>query len=176
MSFKPLDQVSDLFFAIGDAVHAAGLGVDVANYDDWDGSSGHATVLIEFERTVPSTRQNDGRYAHDLTVTLHAVVGRFRKHAALEAVNLATCLERLADNNRWGFRGRNCEPPRELHSGPSIFQGGTDGYDAWGCTFKQIVTPGEPPAEVVLSSAPLVAFSWQVDDLDRVDNYHQLET
>lgn len=175
MSFKTLNQVSDLFFAIGETIHAAGLGVDVANYDEWDGTVRHATVLIELERTTPGVKQNDGRYTHAVTVSLHAVVGRFRKHAALEAVNLATCLERLADCNRWGFHGRNCEMPCEQRSGPSIFQRGTDGYDAWAVSFKQIVTPGEPPAEILLNSAPLVAFSWQVDDLDNPENYHQLE-
>ncbi|HCE6978406.1 TPA: hypothetical protein NHP34_006055 [Pseudomonas aeruginosa] len=176
MPYRPLNQVSDLFFAIGDAIHAAGLGVDVANYDDFDGTVGHAKVLIELERTTPGVKQNDGRSTHAVTVTLHAVVGRWRKHAALEAANLATCLERLADNNRWGFHGRNCEPPCELHSGPSMFQRGADGYDAWGATFKQVVTPGEPPAEIRLNAAPLVAFSWRVDDLDNPENYHQLET
>jgi hypothetical protein len=64
MPFKPLNQVSDLFFAIGDAIHAAGLGVDVANYDEFDGTVRHATVLIELERTAPGVRQNDGRYVN----------------------------------------------------------------------------------------------------------------
>ena len=175
MPFKTLNQVSDLFFAIGEAIHAAGLGVDVANYDEWDGTVRHATVLIELERTTPGVKQNDGRYTHAVTVSLHAVVGRFRKHAALEAGNLATCLGRPADCNRWGFHGRNCEMPCEQRSGPSMFQRGTDGYDAWAATFKQVVTPGEPPAEILLNSAPLVAFSWQVDDLDNPEDYHQLE-
>lgn len=176
MSFRALNQVSDLFFAIGDAIHAAGLGVDVANYDDWDGKVRHASVLIELERTTPAVRQNDGRYTHAVTVTLHAVVGRWRKHSALEAVNLATCLERLADRNRWGFHGRNCEQPCEMRSGPSMFQRGADGYDAWGATFQQVVTPGEPPAEILLNTAPLVAYSWQVADLDNPESFHQLET
>jgi len=175
MPLKVLNQVSDLFFAIGEAVHAAGLGVNVANYDEWDGKVGDATVLIELERTTPSVRQNDGRYTHAVTVTLHAVVAGFRKFSALEATNLATCLERLADCNRWGFIGRCCEVPREMHSGPSIFQRGAQGYDAWGVTFKQVVTPGEPPTEILLNSAPLVAYSWQVDDLDNPANYQPLE-
>ncbi|MFG9976344.1 hypothetical protein ACG3QR_31800, partial [Pseudomonas aeruginosa] len=68
MPYRPLNQVSDLFFAIGDAIHAAGLGVDVANYDDFDGSVGHAKVLIELERTTPGVKQNDGRSTHTVTV------------------------------------------------------------------------------------------------------------
>lgn len=176
MSFRPLEQVSDLFFAIGDAIHAAGLGVDVANYDDWDGKVRDAVVLVEIERTTPlAERQNDGRYSHDVAVTLHAVVAGWRKFAALEATNLATCLERLADRNRWGFNGRNCEPPRNLHSGPSIFQNGANGYSAWGATFEQILTPGEPPQELTLSTPPLV--SWRVEgegDLEDPENYRPL--
>jgi hypothetical protein len=178
MSSRPLNQLSDLFFAIGDAIHAAGLGVNVANYDEFDHTVGHATVLIELERTAPGVRQNDGRYVHNVTVTLHAVVSRFRKHSALEAANLATALERLADCNRWGLPGRQCDLPCELHSGPSMFQRGTDGYDAWAATFRQALAIGDVEPEVVLNTAPQVAYSWQVASdggLDDPANYHPLE-
>lgn len=170
MSSRPLNQVSDLFFAIGDAIHAAGLGVDVANYDEFDGKIGHASVLIEIERTSPGTRQNDGRYVHVVTVTLHAVVGRFRKFSALEATNLATVLERLADLNRWGFSGRQCDIPADLHSGPSIFQKGDDGYDAWGVTFRQGLAPGpsRAPEDPVIKMPPFV--QWRVDDFGPLDD------
>lgn len=174
MSSRPLNQLSDLFFAIGDAVHAAGLGVSVANYDEFDGKVGDATVLIDLERTTPATRQNDGRYVHDVTVTLHAVVARWRKYSNLEAVNLATALERLADCNRWGFHGRQCNYPEDLHSGPSIFQGGDNGYDAWGVTFRQRLAIGEVEPEPTLNTAPLVAFTWRVDPDDPA-NYQPLE-
>ena len=172
---RPMNNVSDLFFAIGDAIHAAGLGVDVANYDEFDGKIGDASVLIEFERTTPRTRSNDGRYVHLMTVTLHAVVGRFRKFPALEAVNLATVLERLADNNRWCFSGRQCDLPEDMHSGPSIFQKGADGYDAWGVTFRQAIAPGPDklPEDPVIGGAPLVA--WRVSDFDDPAQYDRLE-
>lgn len=174
-SKRPLNQVSDLFFAIGDTIHAAGLGVDVANYDEWDGKVRDAVVLVEIERTAPAVKQPDGRYTHEVTVNLHAVVAGWRKFAALEAANLATCLERLADCNRWGFYGRNCDHPQGLHSSPSMFQRGGEGYNAWAANFRQQLTPGEPPAEVRLNTAPLVAFAWRVDDLDNPDNYVPLE-
>lgn len=164
MPFKPLNQVSDLFFAIGDAIHAAGLGVDVANYDDFDGTVRHATVLIELERTTPAVKQNDGRYVHAVTVTLHGVVGRWRKHAALEAVNLATCLERLADSNRWGFQGRFCGLPEDMRSGPSMFQRGSDGYDAWAVTFRQSLAIGTDRALPEFGEAPsATAEVWQIE-------------
>ncbi|EMW3876299.1 hypothetical protein ABLT12_28595 [Pseudomonas aeruginosa] len=174
MSSRPLNQLSDLFFAIGDAVHAAGLGVSVANYEEFDGKVGDATVLIELERTTPATRHNDGRYVHDVSVTLHAVVARWRKYANLEAINLATALERLADCNRWGFHGRQCNYPEDLHSGPSIFQRGAEGYDAWGVTFRQRLAIGEVEPEPTLNTAPLVAFTWRVDPDDPA-NYQPLE-
>lgn len=178
MSSRPLNQLSDLFFAIGEAIHAAGLGVDVANFDDFDGLTGHAQVLIELERTTPGTKQNDGRYVHNVSVTLHAVVARWRKFSALEAANLATALERLADCNRWGFAGRQCNLPEDLHSGPSMFQRGADGYDAWSATWRQGLAIGEVEPEIILNGAPLVAYSWQVAsiaDLDDPTNYQPLE-
>ncbi|RMO79775.1 hypothetical protein ALQ33_200196 [Pseudomonas syringae pv. philadelphi] len=178
MSFRPLNNVSDLFFAIGDAIHAAGMGVNVANYEEFDGEVGDATVLIEIERTGPAIRGNDGRYAHLVTVTLHAVVSRFRKYAVLEAMNLSTCLERLADCNRWGFRGIQCQHPEDMHSGPSIFREGQGGYEAWGCTFKQKLAPGPdkvPEDPVMLQPGmPKVAETWRVDDIDDPEKYEKL--
>lgn len=137
MSSRPLNKPSDLFFAIGDAIHAAGLGVSVSNYDDFEGMVSDAQVLIELERTAPGEMNNDGRPVHRVTVTLHAVVSKARPFSSLEAANLATALERLATHNRWGFSGRQCDLPENLRSGPSIFQRGATGYDAWGCTFIQ---------------------------------------
>lgn len=164
-SRRPLNQVSDLFFAIGDTIHAAQLGVDVANYDEWDGKVGDAVVLIELERTSPAARQQDGRQSHSVKVTLHAVVAGWRKFSALEAANLATVLERLADANRWGFHGRNCDLPTGLNSGPSMFQRGGEGYNAWAASFDQVLTPGEPRDEPVYPSAALqLLASWRVDD------------
>lgn len=177
MSFRPLNNPSDLFFAIGDAIHAAGLGVDVANYDEFDGTVRDATVLIELERTAPATKKNDGRYVHEYTVTLHAVVARWRKFSALEATNLSAALERLADDNRWGFHGSQCQYPRDIHSGPSIFNQGRDGYDAWGCTFRQAIAPGphKLPDDPAVAGMPLVAESWRVDNMDDPTQYRPLE-
>jgi len=177
MPSRPLNQLSDLFFAIGDAIHAAGLGVSVDNYDDFDGRVGHATVLIEIERTTPGERQNDGRYVHVVTVTLHAVVSRFRKHANLEAINLATALERLADCNRWGLPGRQCDLPADLHCGPSMFQRGADGYEAWSATFRQGLAIGYVEPEILLNTAPQVVWQIADNDVDTSDpaNYQTLE-
>lgn len=163
MSSRQLNSVSDLFFAIGDAIHAAGLGVAVSNYDDFSGEVGDAEVLIEIERTAPGIKQNDGRHVHQVSVTLHAVVARWRKFPALEAMNLATVLARLADSNRWKLPGRQCDLPDRIHCGPSIFQKGRDGYEAWGCSFTQglAIGPDLTPEDPVIGGFPLVA--WRVD-------------
>ena len=108
---RPLANPADLFFAIGDTLLELIPEVTVGNYDEFDKPVGDATVLIEFERTMPATRGTDGRYAHDLAITLHAVVARWRRWAPLEAVNLATVIERIVDDNRWSLPPGQCEPP-----------------------------------------------------------------
>lgn len=181
MSSRQLNNVSDLFFAIGDAIHAAGFGVSVSNYDEFGGLVGDAEVLIEIERTGPGVKQNDGRHVHDVSVTLHCVVARWRKHAPLEAMNLATALERLVDSNRWGLPGRQCDLPDRMRCSPSIFQQGKGGYEAWGCSFNQRLAIGadRSPEDPVIGGLPLVA--WKVPDegdqtdLANPDQYRQLE-
>ncbi|WP_122516779.1 hypothetical protein [Pseudomonas viridiflava] len=169
MSLRPLEKVSDLFFAIGDAIQAARLGVSVGNYDDFEGLIGDAQVLIEFERTSPGSRNNDGKLVHAVTVTLHAVISRARKFSSLEAANLTTALERLATDNRWGF-GRHADLPQNMRSGPSIFQRGATGYDAWGCTFVQnlAIGPERPMPDPGTGRRPPVGdevpMIWQVNE------------
>lgn len=176
MPSRPLDKVSDLFFAIGDAILAADIGVNVGNYDDFAGLVGDATVLIELEGTAPADRANDGRLGHQITVTLHGVVAKWREHAALEAANLATLLERLATDNRWGLPGRQCSLPRDLRSGPSMFQTGAEGYDAWAASFTQTIYLGhELEEDPTITAMPLAAFSWQVTSLDDPAQYRPLE-
>ncbi|MEC8917765.1 MAG: hypothetical protein VX796_09115 [Pseudomonadota bacterium] len=176
-STRPLAAPSDLFFAIGDALLAEIPEIAVGNYDEFDTPERDATVLIEFERTRPATRGNDGRYAHDFTITLHAVVGRWRRWAPLEAVNLATAVERVVDSNRWGLPSNQCDPPdpETMHNSPSIFQTGKHGYEAWGVTFNQTIYLGESwaPEDPVTVAAPLVAHAWQVDTSDP-GNYQPL--
>lgn len=160
MSSRVLDKPSDLFFAIGDAILAADLGVDVGNYDDFSGVVGDATVLIEIERNGSGNRANDGRAAHDLTISLHGVVARWRAHSPLEAVNLASLLKDLATDNRWGLPGLQCDIPRNVEAVPSMFSTGESGYNAWAATFTQTVYIGQP-----LLDEPVITTSgraWEV--------------
>lgn len=176
MSSRELVNLSDLFFAIGDTIIAAGLGVQVGNYNDFSGKVSDATVLIEIERTTPARRGTDGRKGHRVTVTLHAVVARWRQHCELEATNLATCLERLATDNRWGLPGRQCGLPEDQGSGPSFFEKGANGYSAWATSFVQWISIGpELLEDPTVSGAPLVAYSWQVTDFSDAAQYEQLE-
>ncbi|RON16045.1 hypothetical protein [Pseudomonas frederiksbergensis] len=181
MSSRQLNNVSDLFFAIGDAIHGAGLGVSVSNYDEFGGEVGDAEVLIEIERTGPGVKLADGRHVHNVSVTLHAVVARWRKFAPLEAMNLATALERLVDSNRWGLPGRQCDLPENMHCSPSIFQQGKGGYEAWGCSFTQRLGIGRvrTPEDPVIGGMPLIAWRMPDDDnppdLSDPDQYKPLE-
>ena len=156
MSSRVLDKPSDLFFAIGDAILAADLGVDVGNYDDFSGVVGDATVLIEIERDGHGRRASDGRAAHDLTISLHGVVARWRAHSPLEAVNLASLLKDLATDNRWGLPGAQCDIPRNVEAVPSMFSTGESGYNAWAATFTQTIYIGQP-----LLDDPVISPAWR---------------
>ena len=175
MSSRVLNNPSDLFFAIGDAILAADFGVQVGNYNDFSGKVGDATVLIELENTLSAPRAPDGRKSHVVTVTLHAVVARWREHANLEATNLATLLERLATDNRWGLPPLQCGLPEQLASGPTMFESSADGYDAWGVNFQQRISIGEVMFDdPVVRGMPLVARTWEVN-VDDPTQYKPLE-
>lgn len=170
-----LNNPSDLFFAIGDDLIEKIPEISVGNYDEFDEPIGDAMVLIEFERTMPAIRGRDGRYAHSFAVTLHAVVGRWRRWAPLEATNLAAIIERIADNNRWALPPDQVDPPEDMHSSPSIFKSGERGYEAWGVNFRQTIYLGESWAiEDPITTAPAgIAYAWQVD-IDDPANYQTL--
>lgn len=159
-----LDNPSDLFFAIGEAIMASVPAVDVGNYDEFDDSLKDASVLIEFERAMPAIRDNSGRYAHRYAITLHCVVGRWRRWAPLEAINLASVVERIADANGWGLPGHQIDMPEDLHTSPSIFKNGAQGYEAWGVSFNQTIYLGESllPDDPIVSGV-MIANQWQVD-------------
>ncbi len=79
MSYRALEQPSDLFDAIRDTLLDRVQAIRVGNYDEFgsavvggDGINGE--VLIEFERATPTDRWPDGRYGYDYAITLHCVV------------------------------------------------------------------------------------------------------
>jgi hypothetical protein len=169
-------QPSDLYDAIATtlAVRLAD-GVTISGYAEFGETLvSDAMVLIEFEQTSPATRSHDGRYCHQYDITLHAVVGRQRKRAALESINLAASIERVTDGNLWELPSQQIDRPENLRSGPSLFQVGSDGYEAWGVSFRQRIYLGPS----LLDDDPVVREVWmsigsQVD-ADSNDSYEKI--
>lgn len=147
MSSAPpeLASVPQYFDAIADAIRAGTYITEVANYEDFDDQVADGAVLIEFETAGHADTNHEGRFGHRLTVTLHCVMSRARPRASLDAADLALAMQRLVDNNRWGFSPRQVKAPTDIRSEPSMFKAdtsGTGGYDAWGCSFEQIIHLG----------------------------------
>jgi len=179
MSSRRLDRLSDLFFAVGDAILAQGWGLKVGNYNDFNFEQevGDGTILIELEGSRQVVRSAEGRKGHRVRVTLHAVVGRWRENANLEAGNLAAELQNLADDNRWGLPGRQCLPPEEITTGPSMYSEGKGGYEAWAASFWQTIYLGPSLLEEdpVITGMPLFARTWEVSNIDDPTQYTPLE-
>ncbi|TOE71994.1 hypothetical protein CGJ36_22635 [Vibrio parahaemolyticus] len=155
-----LKQPSDLYDAIQAELESRLADeVIVASYADFgDVQVVDAMVLIEFEQTSPATRGHDGRYCHQYDITLHAVVGRQRQRAELEAINLAAAIERVTDENLWGLPYQQVDRPENIRSAPSMFKVGSDGYDAWGVSFRQRIYLGAS----LLDDDPVVREVWTV--------------
>lgn len=139
-----LNQPSDLYDAIQAGLeNRLAQGVTVASYADFgEVEVVDAMVLIEFEQSSPATRGHDGRYCHQYDIVLHAVVGRHRRRAELEAINLSAAIERVVDESIWGLPQQQVEAPENIRSGPSMFKAGSDGYEAWGVGFCQRIYLG----------------------------------
>lgn len=182
MSYRQLSQPSDLFDAIAAVLLERINDISVDNYDDFGsaepGRAGTgAEILIEFERTTPADRAPDGRYGYEYAITLHCVVGRHRHRAALEAVNLAAVVQRVATDALWGLPVDQAKRPEQLRAEPSFFKEGAHGYDAWGVSFTQCVAlgPSLAPEDPVTTSMPKAV--WSVDgvpDVDDAANYRPL--
>ena len=155
-----MQQPSDFYDAIRGTLESR-LSDDVAveSYADFgEVEVVDAMVLIEFEKSEPATRGHDGRYCHQYDITLHAVVGRQRQRAELEAINLAAAIERVADENLWGLPYQQVDRPENISSAPSIFKTGSDGYEAWGVSFRQRIYLGAS----LLDDDPVVREVWMV--------------
>ncbi|MCW6036821.1 hypothetical protein K4A83_11185 [Spirulina subsalsa FACHB-351] len=171
MSFRPLEQPSDLFDAIRAVLLERIRDIHVGNYDDFGadeagrvGTGGE--ILIEFERTTPGERAPDGRYGYEYAITLHCVVGRHRHRAALEAVNLAAVVQRVATDALWGLPVDQIKRPEQLRAEPSFYKQGANGYDAWGVSFNQRITLGPNLAEEdpQVGTGPGALVSWAASD------------
>lgn len=146
MSLAVIEQPSEVFDGIADTLMARIAGITIGNYDEFNGVTGDAMVLIEFEQSSPAKHSNDGRPGSRYRITLHGVVAKRRRRAPLEAVNLTNALQRVVSakaDHRWGFSHRAIAAPENVSSAPSMFAGGEHGYEAWGVSFEQVVYMGE---------------------------------
>jgi hypothetical protein len=183
MSFRPLEQPSDLFDAIRAVLLERIRDIHVGNYDDFGAAeAGRAgtggEILIEFERTTPAERAPDGRYGYEYAITLHCVVGRHRHRAALEAVNLAAVVQRVATDALWGLPVDQIKRPEQLRAEPSFYKQGANGYDAWGVSFNQRITLGPSLAEEDPITVAMPGIAWKVDndlDVDDEASYQPLD-
>lgn len=55
------------------------------------------TILIQWEDGHPGQRQNDGRYNHSFMLTAHCIIPKGYPNAVLQALDLATEVERLLE-------------------------------------------------------------------------------
>jgi len=168
-----MKQPSDLYDAILNTLQQRlADGVTVVSYADFgEVELFDAMVLIEFEQSSSATRGHDGRFCHQYDITLHAVVGRHRQRAELEAINLSAAIERVIDENLWGLPSTQIDLPENIKSAPSIFKAGSDGYDAWGVSFNQRIYLGAS----LLDDDPIVREVWvatlpkDADDINQYD-------
>lgn len=176
MSYRALNQPSDLFDAIRAVLLDRLQGVRVDNYDDFGSvetglNSTDGEILIEFERSLPTERWPDGRFGYDYAITLHCVVGRQRHRAGLDAINLAAAVQRVATDALWGLPVDQVKRPEQLSAEPSFFKDGANGYEAWGVSFRQCISLGPSLAEEdpVTTAMPGIAWLSRDPELDPLD-------
>lgn len=169
-----LNQPSDFYDAIADELaRRLAAGVAVKSYGDFSPAEAiDATVLIEFGEIAPAPRSHDGRTGHQCEITLHAVMGRQRQRAELDAINLAAALQQVVNENLWQLPYRQVDTPRDIQADPSLFKAGAEGYEAWGVRFRQCIYLGPS----LLEDDPVVRDVWlavtppaDVDDPDQYD-------
>lgn len=170
-----MNNPSDLHAAIEKTLKARlSDEVRVKSYADFEAVElCEAQVLIEFESSDPAPRGNDGRYGHTYHLTIHGVIARSRKNAALEAVNMAAAIERVTEDNLWGLAPVQIDFPQRIQAAPSLFKQGDNGFEAWGVSFSQTIYLGQP----LLEMDPLIKQIWAVtteDNIDESDNYEAI--
>ena len=73
-------------------------GLAIEAYDEWGKVEITApTILLQWEDEHPGQRQNDGRYNHQFMITAHCVIPKAIQNAYLQALDLASEVERLLE-------------------------------------------------------------------------------
>ena len=165
-----IEKPSQLFIAIAETLRTTVPGLRAGTLQDFDGIGDQPWVLIAFERDAPGNRANDGRIAHDLTVSMQVVL----PGTALAACDLASELKHLVVNNRWNLPGDQCDLPMNIEGIASTFTHEARAYNAWTLSFTQTLYLGPTLLEDPLG-IPKFARTWEVSDIDDPAQYTALE-
>ncbi|MBT2295458.1 hypothetical protein [Pseudomonas fluorescens] len=165
-----IEKPSQLFTAIAETLRTTIPGLRAGTLQDFDGVGDQPWVLITFERDAPGNRANDGRIAHDLTVSMQVVL----PGTALAACDLASELKHLVVNNRWNLPGDQCDLPMNIEGIASTFIHETRAYNAWTLSFTQTLYLGPTLLEDPLG-IPKFARTWEVANIDDPAQYTALE-
>ena len=85
-------------------------GLAIESYDEWGKVEiTGPTILIQWEDGHPGERQKDGRYNHQFMLTAHCIIPKGQPNALLQALDLATEVERLLER-RALFKEPAAEP------------------------------------------------------------------
>lgn len=146
MSSIEIKWPSDYYRAIKNTlISRLGMDFSIQDYDSFTNIELiDRQVLIEFERSISGVSSNRGLYCHEFDMQIYALVSRCHDKAEVDAIDLASGLERIICDNKWGVKPDQIDFPTNIQSYPSIFKAGESGYVAWSVSFTQNVYLGEP--------------------------------
>lgn len=144
------------------------------------------TILIQWEDGHPGQRQNDGRYNHQFMLTAHCVIPKGLPNAVLQALDLATEVERLLERRALfkapdGHGGQvllvssdQVGMPQIQVNGDTSFLLGLDGVESRGVQWLQPLYLGRSLNEPV-EFREVVSVAINPDNPDDKSAYRPLE-
>lgn len=164
-------------------------GLAIESYEEWGKVEIKCpTILIQWEDGHPGQRQKDGRYAHQFMLTAHCIIPKGVPRALLQALDLATEVERLLER-RALFKEPAAEPgqpdvllvksdqvgmPEIQVNGDTSWLLGIDGVESRGVQWLQPLFLGRS----AFSGSEVrggIAFAMNPDDPDNPNYYRPLE-
>lgn len=164
-------------------------GLAIESYDEWGKIEIKCpTILIQWEDGHPGQRQKDGRYNHQFMLTAHCIIPKGQPNALLQALDLATEVERLLER-RALFKEPAAEPgqpdvllvksdqvgmPEIQVNGDTSWLLGIDGVESRGVQWLQPLFLGRS----AFSGSEVrggIAFAMNPDDPDNPNSYRPLE-
>lgn len=177
-----IHQPSELYDAIVTHLQAeisAGDAPDVvvSGYEDWSpAAAADRQILVEMSAAEEADKQADGRHAQQFEIVLYAVISRGCKQSALQAMNLASVLMRVATLQSFGFSGRAVHFPQKMTMEASFLVDKDErhqGFEAWEVRWRQQVNLGLPQFE----DDPELTGIWLAvnpDDPDDINEYSEV--